>query len=150
VGKVLDVLLQGNSYATTRDSWIQSLLSIDSIRDSLRSRIDRRNDEDARAKRKISPALRYNTLVEFCQANGRLPLFAETHNSIPVGHFLSTLLKGKFYTTTRDSWIRSLLSNQDIAEELQTRLNARSWYSGMQEETDNENSPELSETEIDE
>jgi hypothetical protein len=150
VGQFIETLLSKKYYANTRDSWIQSLLSIESIRDSLQARLDVRNDVEARTRRKISSATRFETLVKFCEENTRLPLYKEIYENIPVGEFLNGLLSGKRYTATRDSWIQSLLSNQDIAEELQTRLNTRSWYSNTQEDTDNENSPELSETEIDE
>jgi superfamily II DNA or RNA helicase len=125
IGSFLNVLLSKKHYATTRDSWIQSLLSIESIRDSLQSRINALNDEEARAKRKISPASRFNALVKFCQENGRLPLQAETHNSIPVGVFLNMLLQGKHYATTMDSWMQTLLSIDSIRDSLQSRMDAR-------------------------
>jgi hypothetical protein len=150
VGQFICTLLSGKHYTATRDSWIQSMLSIESIRDEFQTRLDNQNDEDARAKRKISSAIRFEALVKFCRDNTRLPFQKEMYENIPVGQFMNNLLNGKYYADTRDLWIQSLLSIQEISEEFQTRLNARSWYSGTQEETDNENSPELSETEIDE
>ena len=127
VGRFLDMILRGQNYKNKINLWLQELRDIsDVLKEALDTRIKNINDIGRKADIKITPTQRYQELLNFIQAQNRVPLLKEVSNNIKIGIFLQELLLGKCYKNQREEWIKNIKGmSENIKKEFEKRENIR-------------------------